>query len=120
VQRQPGVNPQDLPANPSDGFRSGEVAEPPKASILQKMDMTVTPEQLTSAAFQQTLVLLSASGIHVNLTVVAATQAQPAPRNEEAEFRQDVRQSLNRVESNVGYIAEAVKPQAKPPTYGGD
>lgn len=132
VQRHQGVTPQEQSvANPSDGFQaSGQTAQPnAKAAVNpQVITLSCTPEQLGTAAFQQTLATLSASGFQVTLALQSAGGAQPAPtppsqagcKDEVAQLRQELRN----MESQIGYIADAVTKPApsrpSPPSYGGD
>lgn len=101
---------------PSDGFQSSGVREqaPTQASVDPKnITLNVTPEQLTSAAFQQTLVTLQNSGFHVTLALQTAGTAEPAPAppRSESGWQREVSGSLNRIESQVGFIADQVKPK---------
>lgn len=121
--------------NPTDGFQAGNFqpeAQPMATGEPGSVDFKVTKEQLTSSAFQQTLATLASSGIHVNITLVSAADAQPnttgggggdVSRSEFNQLQNQVNQQgnqLNSLESRFGNLAQSVKPKPAPPTYGGD
>lgn len=120
--------------NPTDGFQAGSFqveAQPTAAGGPGSVDFKVTKEQLTSTAFQQTLATLASSGIHVNITLLSAAEAQPnttggggeVSRPEFNQLQNQVNQQgdqLSSLESRFGNLAQSVKPKPAPPTYGGD
>jgi len=120
--------------NPTDAFQAGNFqveAQPMAAGDPGSVDFKVTKEQLTSSAFQQTLATLASSGIHVNITLISAAEAQPnttgaggdVGRPEFNQLQNQVNQQgnqLNNLESRFGNLAQSVKPKPAPPTYGGD
>lgn len=120
--------------NPTDGFQAGNFqteAQPMAAGDPGSVDFKVSKEELTSAAFQQTLATLASSGIHVNITLVSAAEAKPntsggggdVKRSEFDQLQNQVNQQgnqLNNLESRFGNLAQSVKPKPAPPTYGGD
>ncbi|MBT9583933.1 hypothetical protein IV102_11365 [bacterium] len=124
-QRHQGVTPQEQPmANQTDGFQSsGPAAQPnPKAAITaQAITLPCTPEQLGTAAFQQTIVTLAAFGFQVTLAIQSAGGPQPTPtppsqagcKDEVAQLRQE----LCNMERQIDDIAEAVKKPLPPHPY---
>ncbi|MBX3171397.1 MAG: hypothetical protein KF760_28575 [Candidatus Eremiobacteraeota bacterium] len=126
--------PQELSVpDPTDGFQASNFqakAQPMAASSAGSVDFKVTKEQLTSAAFQQTLATLASSGIQVTITLLNAAEAQPnttgagdVSRSEFTQLQNQVNQQgsqLNNLESRFGNLAQSVKPKPAPPTYGGD
>ena len=111
VNRQQPTREQSAPG-PSDGFQSSG-AQPfaaTGATTPSPVHIEVTVEQLTSAAFQQTLATLASSGIPVTVSVVTASTATPAPTPQPQQPS---------VQTGFGNIAPTPRPPS-PPTYGGD
>lgn len=112
---------ESFASGPVDGYQpsANAPATPPGVTF------NVTAEQLASAAFQQTLATLTASGIPVGI-VIAASSAQPgsgASGVSRQEFQQlsDEVGSISRQVRQLGGEVASLKPQPpKPPTYGGD
>lgn len=128
INRGPGV--QEQVQSFSDGFQASGIPAPeaqPAAGEPGAVEFKVTKEQLTSAAFQQTLATLASSGVHVAITLINAGDAQPnttgggdVTRPEFNQLQNQVNQQgnqLNTLQSQYGNIAHS-KPS--PPTYGGD
>lgn len=115
VNRQQTPREQGAP-DPSDGFQASD-AQPSAATgatTPSPVHLEVTKEQLTSAAFQQTLATLASSGIPVTVSLVTASTATPAPAPQPQQ--QPPQQS---VQTGFGNIAPTPRPPS-PPTYGGD
>jgi len=117
VNRQPSTRKQGAP-EPSDGFQASG-AQPSAAAgptTPAPVHLEVTREQLTSAAFQQTLATLASSGIPVTVGLIASSEATPAAAPQvNVQVTVQPQQSL---QTGFGNIAPSQKPS--PPTYGGD
>jgi len=124
VRRHAGTQSEGS-GTPADGFQSSGVSEQAQTAPAvnpKNITLNVTPEQLTSAAFQQTLATLQNSGFQVTLALQTASSAEPAPAppRSESGWQREVSGSLNRIESQVGFIADQVKPKPAPASYGHD
>lgn len=126
-------------AQPSDGFQASGAGAPSKsAPVSAGVTMTATPQQIATAAFQQTLATLVSQGIPVSIVLSNASEAQPNPgsggsgvsREELRELKSDVQgltRQMDRMQSEMGFISDKLarldqpKPRpTPPPTYGGD
>ena len=143
ASRQVGSNPGTINRGPgtqeqvqgfSDGFQASGIPAPeaqPAAGEPGAVEFKVTKEQLTSAAFQQTLATLASSGVHVAITLINAGDAQPnttgngggdVTRPEFNQLQNQVNQQgqqLNTLQSQYGNISGGYQ-KPSPPTYGGD
>lgn len=122
ITRSPGAPAEEPTPEPSDGFQMSQAQPAANSSSVKSVTMNVTAEQLASAAFQQTLATLSASGIQVNVALMDKNSSGPW-----AEDRGDIsvkgRRNSDPDESQHGIIADAKpkpKKTKKAPTYGGD
>lgn len=112
-------------ANPTDGFQASGLTEQPNAAptggVQQSVTLTVTPEQLSSAAFQQTLATMQNSGIHVTIALAQTPSPNSSAKDDEIrQLRQDLNTAMHHIDQGMGYIAERVTPKPAPPKYGGD
>jgi len=63
----------------TDGFQSSG-ASPAEAATKAEITLTVTPSQLQSQAFQSTMAGLAASGVPVQIVMVAEGSLAPTPQ----------------------------------------
>jgi hypothetical protein len=128
VQRQTGgagnAN-QEVAQSFNDGFQpSGITANPevnPAAGQPAEVTLTVTPSQLSSQAFQATLAQLSASGIPVQVVMVAegALNTKPAATQaSQTQTQAPAQQDYNF--SQPAPAKPAPAPRHQTPRYGGD
>ncbi len=96
--------------NPIDGFQPFSYQFATQTQTLTPsepgvVDFRVSRDQLTSAAFQQTLSTLASSGHHVTITVIAASEAVPDVQS----YTQTL--SSAGLEDRFGNFSHTVKPQ---------
>lgn len=138
VSRTSAAVPKEQPvANPSDGFQPSEQpAATPTATTTPGVTFNCTPQQLGTAAFQQTLATLASSGIPVSVTLLNTGDSQPQASSGDSVSRQEFQNlkgsveslagGMGRLESQLGIIAQKINqpstpaPTYHPPTYGGD